>query len=111
MGAVVIACWLVVLSCATIKDLAPPLDAPTLQLAASQGLAPERPSRGRELYITTCARCHRPEPVVRYGVEQWQKILPRMFARSKLGADEAEAVEAYVMLTLQAADLERAGEP
>lgn len=101
VGALVVAGWLVLPGCAAIEDLAPPVSAATLRLAASRGVAPESPVRGRELYITSCARCHRPEPVARYGIEQWRQILPRMLAESKLGEEEAEAVEAYVILTVE----------
>ena len=34
-----------------------------------------------------------------------------MSARARFGPDEAEAVEAYVRLTLQAADLRHGGDP
>lgn len=109
--AVVLVVCLVVVGCATIEDLAPPVDATVLQLAAAHEIDADRLSQGRVLYITACARCHRPEPVVRYAPQRWREILPRMFARTRLGPDEAEAVEAYLRLTLQAADLSRDGDP
>ncbi len=109
--AVVLVVSVVVIGCATIDDLAPPVDATILQLAAAHEIDADRLSQGRALYITACARCHRPEPVVRYAPQRWREILPRMFARAKLGPDEAEAVEAYVQLTLQAADLSHDSDP
>ena len=109
--AVVLVASLVVVGCATIEDLAPPVDATILQLAAAQEIDADRLSQGRVLYITACARCHRPAPVVRYTSQRWREILPRMFARTRLGPDEAEAVEAYLRLTLQAADMRRDDDP
>ncbi len=109
--AVVLVACVVVVGCATIEDLAPPVDATILQLAAAHEINADRLSQGRMLYITACARCHRPEPVVRYTREHWRQILPRMSARARFGPDEAEAVEAYVRLTLQAADLRDSGDP
>ena len=108
--AVVLVASFVIVGCATIEDLAPPVDATVLQLAAAHEIDADRLSQGRALYITACARCHRPEPVVRYAPQRWHQILPRMFARARLGPDEAEAVEAYVQLTLQAADLSHGGD-
>ncbi len=109
--AVVLVAFVVVVGCATIDDLAPPVDATILQLAAAHEIDAHRLSQGRALYITACARCHRPEPVVRYTPQRWREILPRMSARARFGSDEAEAVEAYVRLTLQAADLSPGGDP
>ncbi len=109
--AVVLVAFVVVVGCATIDDLAPPVDATILQLAAAHEIDADRLSQGRALYITACARCHRPEPVVRYTREHWRRILARMSARARFGLDEAEAVEAYVQLTLQAADLSPGGDP
>lgn len=109
--AVVLVVGVVAIGCATIDDLAPPVDATILQLAAAQEIDADRLSQGRALYITACARCHRPEPVVRYAPQRWREILPRMFTRAKLGPDDAEAVEAYVQLTLQAADLSHDSDP
>ncbi|MEE9129583.1 MAG: hypothetical protein V3T84_06155 [Phycisphaerales bacterium] len=109
--AVVLVASLVVVGCATIDDLAPPVDATVLQLAAAHEIDADRLSQGRVLYITACARCHRPEPVVRYAPQRWRQILPRMSARARFGPDEAEAVEAYVQMTLQAADLRDGSDP
>ncbi len=109
--AVVLVASFVIVGCATIEDLAPPVDATVLQLAAAHEIDADRLSQGRALYITACARCHRPEPVARYTREHWRRILPHMSARARFGADEAEAVEAYVQLTLQAADLSHGGDP
>ena len=109
--AVVLVASFVVIGCATIDDLAPPVDATVFQLAAAHEIDADRVSQGRALYITACARCHRPEPVVRYAPQRWRQILPRMSARARFGPDEAEAVEAYVRLTLLAADLRHGGDP
>ena len=109
--ALVLVVSVVAIGCATIDDLAPPVDATVLQLAAAHEIDADRLSQGRLLYITACARCHRPEPVVRYAPQRWREILPRMFAQARLGPDEAEAVEAYLRLTLQAADQSHDGNP
>ena len=109
--AVVLVACLVAIGCATIDDLAPRVDTTVLQLAAAHEIDADRLLQGRVLYITACARCHRPEPVVRYTREHWGRILPRMSGRARFGPDETEAVEAYIRLTLQAADLSPGDDP
>ena len=111
ISAVVLVTCVVVVGCATIEDLAPPVDATVLQLAAAHEIDADRLSQGRLLYITACARCHRPEPVIRYTPQRWREILSRMSTRARFGPDDAEAVDAYVRLTLQAADLSHGGDP
>jgi mono/diheme cytochrome c family protein len=53
-------------------------------------------TRGRRLYLTTCARCHAPEPVTKYSSSQWSRILPEMIKASKLSGADAAAVTSYV---------------
>lgn len=53
-------------------------------------------TRGRRLYLTTCARCHAPEPVTKYSASQWSRILPEMIKSSKLNTADAAAVTSYV---------------
>ena len=92
-----------ILSCATIEDLAPLVDEAAVNLAISSGVDPSLAARGRTIYITSCVRCHSPEPVVRYDLVYWQiKILPDMAERSKLSETDTQALEAYIKLTLQA---------
>ena len=52
--------------------------------------------RGRRIYLTTCARCHAPEPVSHYSAAEWREILPRMIKDSKLSSADAAAVTSYV---------------
>jgi len=98
----VIAVLLVVVGCATTEDLAPLIDAKTIELAGAHEIDMNRLQRGRTLYITSCAQCHRPEPVVRYGLEQWRGILPRMSMFARLTPDDAAALRSYVVTILDA---------
>lgn len=55
-------------------------------------------ARGRELYVTACAKCHAPEPVLAYPREKWlASILPEMNKMTKLSPADADAVQAYVL--------------
>lgn len=95
---------LLIVSCATIEELAPPVDEVAVNLAISSGLDPALAARGRTIYITACVRCHSPESVVRYDLSYWQNdILPDMAERSKLSESDTQALEAYIKLILQAA--------
>ncbi|MBL9115115.1 MAG: hypothetical protein JNJ83_08905 [Verrucomicrobiaceae bacterium] len=51
---------------------------------------------GRRLYLTKCVRCHAPEPVAKYSLEEWHHIMPDMVADSKLPPNEGEALMEYV---------------
>lgn len=79
-------------SCATmdINVIAPPVAEASPQLA-----------RGRFIYVTKCTKCHSPEPVAKYSLTEWQKIMPEMVEETKLNAADAAAVTAYVEHTLQ----------
>ena len=57
---------------------------------------------GRTIYVTDCARCHRPEPVTRYTEAQWLKTLPWMSGEASLSPREAADLKAYVLVTLRA---------
>ncbi|MCI0364101.1 MAG: hypothetical protein L0219_09490 [Phycisphaerales bacterium] len=87
-------------ACATIEELAPPVDQAMLSAAGPSEASTIQLERGRELYVTDCARCHSPEPVMRYTAQQWGTILPRMTKESSLSDVDRAAVEAYVMAVL-----------
>ncbi len=111
IAAIAIVMSLLVVGCATIEDLAPPVDATLIELAGAHQIDIDRLSRGRELYITACAQCHRPEPVVRYAQDQWRGILRRMSMYARLAPDDAEALRAYVVTTLDASKSHRSAAP
>ncbi len=93
---------LTVISCATIEQLAPPVDGLVLRQATLEQLPPESLRGGRSIYITQCAQCHRPEPIGRYTEGQWKKILPRMGGQTTISAAQAADLEQYVMVTRRA---------
>ena len=90
----------VVVGCATIDQLAPPVDEIMLATAEldDQSLAMLRD--GRDLYITRCARCHSPESVTAYTRDQWSTILPRMTEKAGHSVEERIAVKEYIMAVL-----------
>lgn len=60
---------------------------------------------GRELYITNCTRCHNALRITRYTETQWAEILPDMFDKTKLSANQTHAVTSYIHAVLLAASM------
>jgi len=55
-------------------------------------------TRGREVYLSRCTRCHGLEPIDRYPARQWKdQIIPAMALRSHLSPDQTSDLEAYVL--------------
>jgi mono/diheme cytochrome c family protein len=97
-----LATLLVVIGCATIDQLAPPVGALALREGETMGVNAQNLEQGRAIYITKCARCHSPEPVAGYTEAQWRETLPRMSHEAMLTAQETSDVRNYVMVTLRA---------
>ncbi|MHC5003273.1 MAG: hypothetical protein ACYTJ0_09125 [Planctomycetota bacterium] len=98
VGSLLAAC--LVIGCATIEQIAPPVDEAMLAAAGAEPDPLSMLRHGRELYITKCARCHSPEPVTAYSRAQWNEILPRMSDETGLSLDERRALEAYIRAVL-----------
>ncbi len=90
----------VVVGCATIDELAPPVDEVMLSTAELNDQSLAMLQDGRDLYITRCARCHSPESVTAYTPEQWSTILPRMAEKAGLSVEERLGVKEYIMAVL-----------
>jgi mono/diheme cytochrome c family protein len=84
-------------SCVSLEQAAPRPAA----LPFSGGARLGQLERGRELYVTKCARCHSVEPVTRYSAQEWREIVPDMARKAKLGPADEAAVEAYVFAVLR----------
>ena len=82
--------------CMTLEQMAPPVGAEFLMVAAQRGMEQTTLEAGREIYLTDCARCHSVEPIGRYSAQYWREILPRMAEEAELDDAEAAAVDAYV---------------
>ncbi|MBT8207716.1 MAG: hypothetical protein KJO18_05525 [Acidimicrobiia bacterium] len=91
-----------VVGCATIEQLAPPVDQVLLGAATVDDDSIAMLQDGRDVYITRCARCHSPEPVTAYTREEWQTILPRMVEEAGLSAEERLSVGEYIVAVLTA---------
>ncbi len=67
------------------------------QMAAVAGKSSTLLEHGRQLYAGPCTACHSPEPIGKYSVNDWHKIMTDMGERAKLSAADEEAVLAYVL--------------
>ena len=77
-------------ACVSLEQSAPPVE----MLAGGGNHAAL--NTGRDIYITRCAKCHTVEPVTKYSLTEWNKILPDMAERSHLSAADTQSVTAYV---------------
>ena len=89
---------LAVTSCVSLEQAAPSPN----KLPLSSGARLGQLERGRELYVTKCARCHSAEPVTRYSAQEWREIVPDMAQKAKLNSADEAAVDAYVLAVLRA---------
>jgi len=94
----------VTVGCATIEQLAPPVDEALIGAATIEDDSIAMVRAGRHLYVTACARCHSPEAVTAYTRDRWRTILPRMAEQTGFSAEEQRAVSAYVSAVLTAHD-------
>lgn len=92
----VIGLALMVGACMSLNEVAPPVDQALLQGSGPRGADPQLLTSGREVYLGRCIGCHNPEPIGRYSVEEWRKILPRMAEEAELDHQEKLSLEAYV---------------
>ena len=82
--------------CAAGKASIPTADA----LGAAGGLSGETDvaalRRGRAIFVTECATCHRLFLPAEYSPEQWGGIVKRMSARASLSGEQAADLERYL---------------
>ncbi len=94
-----------VVGCRSLEELAPPVEVTVLQATDQQALDIEAMQRGRQIYITNCAKCHVVEAVGDYTMDQWRQLLPEMAKESKLDEQRAADVRVYVLTTRQVLQL------
>ncbi|MBI1371531.1 MAG: hypothetical protein GC159_02035 [Phycisphaera sp.] len=87
--------------CMTLEQMAPPVTTELTAYAQDNG---QTLAEGRRIYLTTCAKCHAVEPIGRYSLARWRRIMPDMLDEAKLTGAEADAVTTYVMTARRALD-------
>ncbi len=77
----------------SVEQLAPPVDQITVD-PSNVG----QYQRGREIYVSRCAKCHAVKPVNAFAAQDWAgRIMPKMAKKAKLTPEEKETVLAYVL--------------
>lgn len=79
--------------CQSLDQIAPPAAAVSARPSPSLEL-------GRRLYVTKCAKCHAPEPVLDYTATEWEHIMADMAEETNLTEHETAAVKEYVAAVL-----------
>lgn len=84
--------------CYTLEQAVPPV-ASLVRPAGQETLILDR---GREIYLTSCAKCHSPVPVRSHTAERWDaRIIPKMAGLTKLNAEDTSALRSYVLAVLK----------
>lgn len=85
-------------SCRSNEQIAPPVRPAMVEHFSAGGLDVAALSRGRNLYLTACAKCHVAEPIDEFSAARWRdKILPDMTRKAKLDPQETKELTAYVL--------------
>ena len=81
--------------------VAPPVD--VLAAAGMADVPGQRAAleRGRMVYLVDCSKCHVPEPILAYSVQDWGHILPEMIEETSLTAEKEADLRRYVESVLQ----------
>ncbi len=94
LGALVAALMMSLLpSCVSIETAAPPV--PTVASASQKNY--QQLCTGRELYLGKCTKCHSPEVIKKFSLEDWTgDIMPSMVKKSKINPAEESCLMAYI---------------
>lgn len=76
-----------------------------VQSASEQGINTDMATlqAGHTLYMNNCGKCHALVAPPNRTIDQWNKILPKMFPKTRLTEDEQAKVRTYVMARRPAA--------
>ena len=70
-----------------------------VQRASEQGVNTDLASlqEGHAIYLNNCGKCHALVAPPNRTIDQWNKILPKMFPKTKLTEEQQSKVRTYVM--------------
>lgn len=85
------------LAACTARVLAPTSEQLSVMQQKLPGITLERAQEGYRLYSAKCAACHQLYPPGKFTVNQWDKILARMFPKAKLtDGQQQQLIRDYV---------------
>ena len=89
---------LAVTACTSSKKLMTPASG-DVEKMSQQGVQTDMASlqAGHSLFLSNCGKCHALIPPPNRTVDQWNKILPKMFPKTKLTEEEQGKVRNYIM--------------
>lgn len=82
--------------CAAGKAAIPTIDELGAAGTLPGGADPGSLRRGRAIFVTECAACHRLFPPAEYSTEEWGGIVKRMAGRASLSGDQAADLYLYL---------------
>lgn len=97
-GASMLLVCLALAGCRSTEQIAPSVNPAMAERFSASGLDVASLTRGREIYLTACTRCHVAEPIDEFSAARWRdKILPDMTRKAKLDPQETSELTAYVL--------------
>lgn len=82
--------------CVSLETLAPQVPGPFANSTEQSKIA-----LGRQLYVTTCTKCHAVEPVKKYSLAEWGRILPEMAEEANTSPEQTESLRCYLQAVLK----------
>ena len=93
----VIALCVLAAACATVQIPRPTEEDARRAAAARPGTSVAELDRGRALYVSRCASCHRLRDPRSERAESWPERVDEMRKRARLNAEEADLLVLYLM--------------
>ena len=90
-------------ACATLEQLAPPVDDRIIAAAELRGDARDAATHGREVFIAECRGCHSLNTPASRTEAEWSTILPEMAKKARLTPAQAADVRVYIFAARDAA--------
>jgi cytochrome c5 len=94
---VVLVAAVMTVGCQTTEQMAPPVTPSFVANLGDANMETGHLEQGRHTYVTMCARCHNIEPITRYSVEQWPKIVDRMSKKAHLQNEQESDLLKYIL--------------
>ncbi len=70
-------------------------------LGAAGGASLEKLNEGRKIFAGPCISCHQADPIQKYSVSEWEKVVAQMAGRAKLDESRRSALLAYLSAARQ----------
>ena len=90
-----------VTACSMSESLAPPVRSADIHPDTHPGISLQMLEEGRHIYLTSCTKCHSPDPVMRHSELDWERILSEMIPKSRLQERQSRNLKAYIGHVLQ----------